>query len=156
MANVIYLALQSLDIDLQIEEGKRCHTFLAIEEPEAHLHPHIQRRLFRTFLRARQPDPEPANKSTSLQSHGAMILLTTHSPHLASVSPARSFVLLPRDNEDGATTAVSTAALDLDESEIDDIERYLDVTRGEAMFARGILFVEGEAEDISCRFLQSC
>lgn len=147
MANVIYLALQSLHIDLQIEEGNRCHTFLGIEEPEAHLHPHVQRRLFRTFLRARQPDPQPANESTSLHSHGTTILLTTHSPHLASVSPARSFVLLRRNKADGSTVAVSTAQIDLDEVEVDDIERYLNVTRGEALFARGIVFVEGEAEE---------
>lgn len=146
MANVIYLALKSLDIDLQIEEGERCHTFLAIEEPEAHLHPQLQRRLFRTFLRTRQPAPASANGSTALHIHGATVLLTTHSPHLASVSPARSFVLLRRDAEDGSTEAVSTAGLALNETEIDDIERYLDVTRGEALFARGIIFVEGEAE----------
>jgi len=146
MANVIYLALQSLHIDLQIQEGRRCHTFLAIEEPEAHLHPNIQRRLFRTFLRARQPDPESPHQSTALHGHGSTVLLTTHSPHLASVSPAQSFLLLRQNKKDLATVAVSTASLDLDNAEIDDIERYLDVTRAEAMFARAILFVEGEAE----------
>lgn len=146
MANVIYLALQSLAIDLHIEEGNRCHTFLAIEEPEAHLHPHLQRRLFRTFLRRRQPDPEPPNEATAMDRHGATVLLSTHSPHLASVSPAESFVLLRRDRDEVSTTGVSTAALELNEEEVADIERYLDVTRGEALFARGIVFVEGEAE----------
>lgn len=146
-ANLLYLALKSLDIDLQIREGERCHTFLAIEEPEAHLHPHLQRRLFRTFLRARHPDPRPATEGTALHDHGATILLTTHSPHLASVSPARSLVLLRRDADGTSTEAVGTAGLALDEGELADIERYLDVTRGEALFARGILFVEGEAEE---------
>jgi len=146
-ANLLYLALKSLDIDRQIEDGDRCHTFLAIEEPEAHLHPHLQRRLFRTFLRARHPDPQPANEATPLHSHGATVLLTTHSPHIASVSPARSFVLLRRDSAESSTEGVSTATIPLNEDEVADIERYLDVTRGEALFARGVLFVEGEAEE---------
>jgi putative ATP-dependent endonuclease of OLD family len=41
---------------------------------------------------------------------------------------------------------VSTVNLDLDEKEVADLERYLDVTRGELLFARGVVLVEGDAE----------
>lgn len=34
----------------------------------------------------------------------------------------------------------------LDPQEIADLERYLDVTRGEMIFGRGVILVEGDAE----------
>src|SRR5699024_5798913 len=69
-ANILYLALKTLELDHQVRHGDRSHTFLAIEEPEAHLHPHVQRRVYRSFLRPRQPIPtdevaEPGRTSES-------------------------------------------------------------------------------------------
>lgn len=126
-------------------EGERSHTFLAIEEPEAHLHPHVQRRVYRTFLRPRQPVP-PAEADEGKNASETTILLTTHSPNIVSVSPVRSLVLLRKTADLTSTEGVSTAKLELDDAEADDIERYLDVTRGEVLFAKGVLLVEGEAE----------
>ena len=141
-ANLLYLALKALEIEQQVADNVRSHTFLAIEEPEAHLHPHVQRQVFRTFLRPRQPQPGavPADPGTT-------VVLTTHSPNVVSVTPAKSFVLLKRADDRKSTVGVSTAGLDLTTEETADIERYLDVTRGELLFARGVLLVEGEAEE---------
>jgi putative ATP-dependent endonuclease of OLD family len=41
---------------------------------------------------------------------------------------------------------VSTALAPLGESDIADLQRYVDVTRGEMFFARGVILVEGDAE----------
>ena len=144
-ANLLYLALKSLEVEQQIAEGGRCHTFLAIEEPEAHLHPHVQRLVYRTFLRPRQPIPEAQENGDT--SPASTILLTTHSPNIVSVSPVHSLVLLRKASDRTATEGVSTANLDLEPAEVADIERYLDVTRGEVLFAKGVLLVEGEAEE---------
>lgn len=144
-ANLLYLALKALQLDQQVAEGERSHTFLAIEEPEAHLHPHVQRRVYRTFLRPRQPVPPDEGAAGKTVSE-TTILLTTHSPNIVSVSPVHSLVLLRKTADRTSTEGVSTATLELDAAEADDIERYLDVTRGEVLFAKGVLLVEGEAE----------
>lgn len=144
-ANLLYLALKALQLDQQVIEGERSHTFLAIEEPEAHLHPHVQRRVYRTFLRPRHAVPPPDVEGAQTASE-TTILLTTHSPNIVSVSPVHSLVLLRKTADLTSTEGVSTASLELDAAEADDIERYLDVTRGEVLFAKGVLLVEGEAE----------
>lgn len=141
-ANVLYLALRSLDLDSLVAEGSREHTFFSIEEPEAHLHPHLQRLVYRSFLRLRQPTDRGGEKEASPVTY----LLTTHSPHIASVTPVGSLILLRKDTKEDATVGVSGAAIELTEPERDDIERYLDVSRAEGLFSRGILLVEGDAE----------
>ncbi|MBE7449743.1 MAG: AAA family ATPase [Kofleriaceae bacterium] len=131
-ANVLYLCLLLQDLDERRERKDSAGTVLAIEEPEAHLHPHLQRLLFRYALR---------------RDHS--VLVTTHSPHIASVAPLASLAVLRVTGETGKPEArlFSVSGLELSEHEVSDLERYLDVTRAEMLFARGIIFVEGIAEE---------
>jgi putative ATP-dependent endonuclease of OLD family len=64
---------------------------------------------------------------------------------LAAVAPLRSIVQLRCSA--GATRAYSLARLPVTAEELDDLERYLTATRSELLFARGVLFVEGDAEE---------
>lgn len=133
-ANLLFLTLKGLELERAVEAGERSHTFLAIEEPEAHLHPHVQRLVYRHYL---GEEDAPQNVTT---------ILTTHSPHIASVAPLRSIILLREDAESGSTSITSAAEAELLPDEEHDLQRYIDVTRGELFFARGVIFVEGDAE----------
>jgi putative ATP-dependent endonuclease of OLD family len=135
-ANIVYLTLKALELKRMMDENRRDHTLLAIEEPEAHLHPHLQRSVYRHLFEVIGNGEEDCLLS---------ILLTTHSPHIASVAPLRSILLL-RDAGDKGTVGCSTAGISLSDAEEDDLSRYLDVTRAEMLFARGVILVEGDAE----------
>jgi putative ATP-dependent endonuclease of OLD family len=127
-SNVIFLALLLENLERQRAANEVVVTVLAVEEPEAHLHPPLQRLVFRDLLRMGQP-----------------LLLTSHSPHIASVTPLDSLLLMRRSGKAGSKGFTARGA-GLTKEEADDLQRYLDVTRAEMLFAKAVLFVEGAAE----------
>ena len=142
--NLIYIALVLAQIEFTSSDrqGQNAHVFplLAIEEPEAHLHPSMQYKLLR-YLKNRLAD----------QKSSRQIFITTHSTHVTAATPLDSLICMsltekgavhvsypgktfPTTNEGKKSKAY--------------VERYLDATKSAMLFAKSVIFVEGLAENI--------
>ena len=107
---------------------------LLIEEPEAHLHPQLQELVYRFLSDTNEDD-------VSIQ-----IILTSHSPTLASKIDIDNINLIYENTHQKYCFPFSEANLtSLDKQYL---QKYLDVTKSQMFFAKGIIFIEGISEAI--------
>lgn len=99
-----------------------------IEEIEAHLHTQAQIRLI---------------KYMEKNSH-TQFILTTHSNNLASSINPKNLILL--HNNKAFSMAETETMLESEDYEF--LERFLDATKSNLFFAKGLIFVEGDAENL--------
>jgi hypothetical protein len=124
-ANLIYLALKLLEYEVKLSSDRVAH-FLLIEEPEAHIHTHIQKTLF---------------ENQSMRK--TQVIVSTHSTHISSVAKIQSVNVLARRTDHAA---VFQPANGLSDKAVGRVERYLDAVRSTLLFAKGVILVEGQAE----------
>lgn len=127
--NVLYISMLMEAFQRRAKNEKFAGQLLLIEEPEAHLHPQLQRVLF-----------------SGLKAKAFQTIVSTHSTHVTSSTPMGSLVLLT--NQGTPATAATSPGLgdSLSANEVGDLERYLDATRSTIFFARKVILVEGPSE----------
>jgi putative ATP-dependent endonuclease of OLD family len=130
--NILYISCELLLLGRE-PEGL---PLLLVEEPEAHLHPQRQLRLMQFLKRAAEGKVEDG------EGRKVQVILSTHSPNLASGLPVANTILL-----DGNTAhPLSKAHTCLSQSDYSFLERFLDATKANLFFAHGVLIVEGDGE----------
>lgn len=137
--NMIYMALKI--VEYEVNRTRELINIMIIEEPEAHIHTHIQRTLF---------DKLKVTKDYT------QIITTTHSTHLAEVSEIRNVNILKSIGSKSISMQPSQGLDEFGEKNLqlknltlsDCVERYLDSKRSVLLFSKGVVLVEGDGEEI--------
>ncbi|WP_396151437.1 ATP-dependent nuclease [Flavobacterium sp.] len=123
--NRLYMAAELLHLRKENWNGlKLC----MIEELEAHLHPQAQMKII-----------DKLSKEKDIQ-----FILTTHSPNIASKIDLKSLIICK--NKD--VFPMGEGNTKLENKDYIYLKRFLDVTKSNLFFAKGIIIVEGWSEEI--------
>lgn len=101
---------------------------LAVEEPEAFLHPQKQKELYQNIR--------------SVQSDNLKVIVTTHSPYVVSETPFTKLGLVRRDGQHSVLHVADVK----DEGERETFDAYSDDVNALLFFADKVVFVEGESD----------
>jgi putative ATP-dependent endonuclease of OLD family len=106
------------------------HPMLALEEPEAHLHPQAQRALFHLI------ENIPGQR-----------IVSTHSPYIAAEARLSEFRVFRKVGPETLVARMDMSLLTVDE--IRKIEQMVMTTRGDSLYARALVLCSGETEEFS-------
>lgn len=125
--NKLYIAAELLHLEKENWDGIRLGL---IEEIEAHLHPQAQMRVIEHF-----------QKQDKIQ-----FILTTHSPNLASKVDLSSLIIC--EKESNQVFPLREGLTQLESTDYSFLKRFLDTTKANLFFAKGVIMVEGWAEEL--------
>ena len=123
--NRLFMAAELLHLNKKNWEGLRLGL---IEELEAHLHPQAQMQVIETLQKQEE----------------VQLIITTHSPNLASKIKLKNLIICNGDN----AFPMGDEYTKLEKSSYVFLEKFLDVTKSNLFFAKGVILVEGWAEEI--------
>ena len=126
--NLLFIAAELLLLKDDTDGGIK---LALIEELEAHLHPQAQLRLI-NYLQ------------NEYNKNDVQIIISTHSPILASKINLKNLILM----KNGVGYDLSYEKTKLEKGDYLFLQRFLDSTKANLFFARGIIMVEGDAENI--------
>lgn len=128
--NLLYLATVLAELTEQ-DGDENFMRVLVIEEPEAHLHPQLQIRLLKHL--------EERAKQGNVQ-----VIVTSHSPVLASSVPLDKIIHMTAHNGSVQVTSISKCGLNA--KALAYLNRWVDATKSNLLFSKGVILVEGIAE----------
>ncbi len=126
--NLLFIAAELLLLEREDYTGLK---LALIEEIEAHLHPQAQLRLIK-YLQS----------LTGMGESKFQLILTSHSPNLASEVRLENLIVCYENN----AFPMGADFTKLRNGDYLFLERFLDVTKANLFFAKGIIMVEGDAE----------
>ena len=147
--NLIFMSL--LLAKMQVDsDGKylgsnaKVFPILAIEEPEAHLHPTMQFQFIK-FLKKNICDKKVKQ-----------VFITSHSTHITSSAQLDDIICLYKENGISKVAYPGKVFYDIKPNELKKevpeskkyVQRFLDATKSNILFAEKIIFVEGIAEQL--------
>lgn len=152
--NLMYISLLLASLRFKASVPRRGQNavlfpMLLIEEPEAHLHPSLQYKLLKYIQKRLSPE------QTSRQ-----VFLTTHSTHITAAAGLEPIICLSLSEADGGVYVAYPARVFGEspggKASRNYVERYLDATKSNMLFAKGVIFVEGIAEQLLVPCLSQC
>src|SRR5205085_9945220 len=117
--NLLFIATELLHLQKENWDGLRLGL---IEEIEAHLHPQVQLQVVETL-----------EKKTS----DVQLIFTTHSPNIASKISLNRIIIC----QEKYAFSLDESYTKLDSGDYKFLERFLDVTKSNLFFAKGVILV---------------
>ena len=131
--NLIYASTIFGDIIQRNEIFEENYNLLLIEEPEAHLHPQLEN----TFFKYLQ------NLENNYQ---FQIIVTSHSPTITAKTKLDNVIVMNSIKNTVFATPIKDTQLTDDDRKF--LKKFLDVTKSQLFFAKGVILVEGITEAI--------
>ncbi len=126
--NLLAMATSVTSLQENLDLGE--FSLFLIEEPEAHLHPQLLDLVLDYF-------------SNNIKDN-TQVIITSHSPVLTSNAKLDEIILIRNDEFGSYSTSLKNT--NLDDIEKKSLERYMDVTKSQFLFSKGVIFVEGISE----------
>ncbi|NQS90524.1 AAA family ATPase, partial [Patescibacteria group bacterium] len=132
--NLLFIAAELLNLDRSNWSGLRLGL---IEEIEAHLHPQSQLRVIEYLQDFTNTEREEGRKDIQL-------IISTHSPNIGSKLDLKNLIIC----SNRYVYPMGPEYTELDESDYGFLRRFLDITKANLFFAKGVILVEGWSEEI--------
>ena len=138
--NILYIAMKL--VEFEVNRNRELLNIMIIEEPEAHIHTHIQKTLFNNL---------------QVTHTYTQVVMSTHSTHLSEVSDIEKVNVMKKVDEQTSLVMKPTNGLDQFGADVLEykgisfskiLSRYLDAKRSVLLFSKGVILVEGDGEEI--------